>query len=89
MPDEQSTERLMRVESIEHLQQLASVHPIQGFILLKFGLRSYKTVFARRRRFRVENHIDNTKQLLSAEELYKYSNLGDAIDKGAFYIEPR
>jgi hypothetical protein len=77
----------MRVESIDHLRHLAAIQPVEGFILLNFGLRSYKTVTMWARRFRVENHIDNTKQVLSAEELYRYSNLGDAIDKGAFYAE--
>jgi hypothetical protein len=78
---------LLRVESIEHLRQLSRIKPIEGFILLNFGLRSYKTVSSKGRRFRVENHIDNTRQLLNTHELYTFSNLGWAIDRGVFYVE--
>lgn len=89
MHNGQPTERLTKVKSIEHLQQLISAQPIQGFILLNFGVRSYKTVSMWAGRFRVENHIDGTKQLLNNEELFKYSLMGEAISKGAFYVEVR
>lgn len=39
-------------------------------------------------RYRVENHIDGSKQILTADELFDHdlTNVGQAIEKGALFV---
>lgn len=63
------------------------------FIVLNGGGRSWKAItFAdktdRNGEYKLEilNEIDNTKQVLAMASLHKHSNIGEAIDNGAFYL---
>lgn len=51
-----------------------------------FMSRKYITL-DRRNRFRVENHIDDTVQMLTGRQLYTRSNIGRAMQRGAFVTE--
>jgi hypothetical protein len=52
-------------------------------ILLNGGAYSRKTIRRKGRRWYVTNHIDDSKQQLTDEQLWTESMLGEAIDKEA------
>ena len=58
-------------------------------ILLRYGLYSAKTIhLSANGRFLVENHIDGVKQRLTDRQLYTESNIGTAMERGAFIVSP-
>ncbi len=68
--------------------KLSKNEPVDCFIALAGGMcRSSKSVCynSKEKVFSVVNEIDDTEDVLTAKELYTNSNIGKAIDKGAFY----
>jgi hypothetical protein len=56
-------------------------------LCLAGGLVSRKTiVMMHNGRFRIVNHIDESVQTLSQEQLYTHSNIGEAMRIGAFVV---
>lgn len=80
-----------KVTSVEHLKQLlAESEGRDFFILLNGGLRSSKFMtFDGTSIFWVWNAVDDTEQELTEAQLMDrdYTNIGYAIEKGAFYLD--
>jgi hypothetical protein len=60
----------------------------QDFCILLAGgaIRSSKSIMLTKSgRFNVVNEADDTEQTLTGQQLYTHSNIGEAMDKGAFY----
>jgi hypothetical protein len=78
---------MRKIESVSDLKTEALNEDIDCFILLKNGIRSSKTVryYEDDDEFHIFNCIDGTEQTLNEAEIYSESNIGEAIDKGAFY----
>jgi len=58
-------------------------------LALKCGMYSRKTIEIRSNgRFRVTNHIDNSKQSLTGRQLYTQSNIGKGMEMGALFPIP-
>jgi peptide subunit release factor RF-3 len=85
----------IRIKSIKHLCDIldASENAREFFVQLLGGGRSWKTIsFAdkldRNGEYKLEilNEIDEKRQILAIGSLYRFSNIGEAIDKGAFYL---
>ena len=58
-------------------------------IVLHYGLYSAKTIhLSANGRFMVDNHIDGAKQRLTGRQLYTESNIGKAMERGAFIVCP-
>lgn len=58
-------------------------------ILLHYRLYSSKTIhLSAKGRFLVDNHIDGAEQSLTASQLYTESNIGRAMERGAFIVCP-
>jgi len=88
-------EKPIKINSIKHLMAILynSENAREFFILLNGGGRSWKTIsFAdkldRNGEYKLEilNEIDDTRQVLAVASLHKFSNIGEAIDKGSFYL---
>lgn len=79
---------MIQIKSIEELQAAALNQPAEGFISLNGGLRSSKTIqyMPVQDKFWILNEIDDTEQELTSDELSTESNIGEAIQKGAFYL---
>jgi hypothetical protein len=70
------------------LEKLSKDEPIDCFIALADGTcRSSKSVFydSEKKVFSIINEIDDTEDILTPKQLHADSNIGEAIDKGAFY----
>jgi len=82
----------VRVESLEHMKKICSDGEPKDFVLLmKHSLRSSKTISydpSRKKPWGVFNLIDDSEQNLTDRTLFKNTNIGDAIQVGAFYYEP-
>ncbi len=77
-----------KILSIDELKELSKDKPIDCFISLMGGMcRSSKSVQydLRQNVFSVFNDIVGSEDILTVEELYTDSNIGEAIDKGAFF----
>lgn len=75
-----------QIKSVEQLRKLSSDEALDCFIALAGGLmRSSKNIFFDGELFIINNDIDGTGQELTAAQLYTDSNIGEAIDKGAFF----
>lgn len=74
------------IRSISELKRLTSTIGREGFILLNGNARSSKAVHYDGKKFIVFNFIDDTTQELTEKQLYTRSNIGEAIDKKAFYL---
>lgn len=77
-----------KIKSVDELKRLSKDESIDCFIALMGGIcRSSKSVFydSEGKTFSIINEIDDTEDVLTAKELYTNSNIGEAIDKGAFY----
>ena len=55
---------------------------------LRSGLFSRKTITLSGNRFHIVNHIDGSEQALTGRQLYTLSNLGRAMQMGAFSAFP-
>lgn len=80
---------MQKINSIEELKQLASNKTVEGFILLNYNLKSSKSISydVEKKLFHVFNYIDDTENDLTEEELKTESNIAEAIEKGAFFID--
>ena len=82
----------VKVTSVDHLREILEGHDgdSQNFVLLlDSGAQSSKLMnLGNEKEFWVLNFIDDTEQELNTNELYSQSNIGKAIDGGAFYWEP-
>ena len=80
------------VESVDQLREILGGvgEASQNFVLLlENGAESSKVMtMGEEKEFWVLNLIDDSEQELNANELYTQSNIGKAIDSGAFYWEP-
>lgn len=78
----------VRIPSVKALKDAISDGNQEFAILLSGGLVSRKTITRKGNIFRVENHIDGAIQTLSADQFSKstYSNIGEAMEKGAFMV---
>jgi len=78
----------IRVKSISHLEKLIRQGRNDYLILLNYNFISRKLVNKTKYgQFHVFNWIDNSEQILSESELFSESNIGEAIQKGAFIAE--
>ena len=77
-----------RVKSLAHLKTLSS-GGAEFFLVLKFGLVSYKHVTwdERRKRFKIVNRIAGTKQSLTEKQMMSraYTNIGYALTRKALF----
>ena len=56
-------------------------------LFLQFGLYSRKTIkFQLGRYFKIINHIDGSRQLLTGRQLYTHSNIGKGMKVGVFFL---
>ena len=81
---------MMKVESVEHLKQLASGEDGEGFfILLNGGLKSSKRICwdEESKSWCITNFIDDSHIDINENELAEQTNIVKAIEKGAFYVE--
>lgn len=75
-----------KVDDVDHLRSFLTDGGRHEFcILLNFGAISYKSIAMYGNKFDIWNAIDDTWQTLSENGLYKKSNIGEAIDMGAFF----
>lgn len=76
-----------KINSLEHLKELATDNPIGVFIQLNYGLRSSKSVEYNSKddTWEVYNYIDDTEDILKTEELEEKTNIIKAINNGALY----
>lgn len=78
------------VEGIEHLKVLtANTSFVDGFIALIGGGKSSKQISWNGIKFWIFSLIDGTDDELTEEELYKESNIGEAIKRGNMYVEEK
>ena len=77
-----------KVQSVAHLRALIKAGTHGYALALNYGLFSRKTIRTMRGgKFRIINHIDDSKATLTEAELYTESNIGEAITKGAFFVK--
>lgn len=79
-------ELIMLEGGIEALRKLAAARKIDIRLQLNGGY-SRKSIRWTGREWRVLNHIDNTTQKLSDDELWTESNIGKWMDAGAIEVE--
>lgn len=88
-------EKPIRIKSIQHLYDIlnASENAREFFVNILGGGRSWKTIFLSSKKcrngmykFDILNEIDNSRQVLAAASLPYFSNIGEAIERGAFYL---
>ena len=79
------------LRDLEHLKQLCKVGRTDFFILLSFGIRSSKEISLASdgSGFYVFNEIDGSEETLTTEQMndVRYTNIGLAINNGAFWCE--
>jgi hypothetical protein len=73
-----------KIKSVEQLKK-ESKGGADFFIALNYGLRSSKNILFNGKEFEIFNEIDGTSQLLTEKQLFTKSNIGKAIEKGAFF----
>lgn len=76
----------MQIKTIQQLRKLASAEDgLECFIRLKHGLISRKKIDFVDGFFYVFNHIDESEQQLSEQQILddKYTNIGKAMRRGA------
>lgn len=75
------------IKSVEELKDICEDIQVEFFVALNGGLRSSKIIEydTHRRKFEILNEIDNTQQVLTENQLFTESNIGEAILKEAFY----
>jgi hypothetical protein len=77
-----------KVQSVAHLRALVKAGTHSYALALNCGLFSRKTIRTTRNdKFRIINHIDDSKVTLTEAELFTASNIGEAIIKGAFFVK--
>ena len=82
------TTKPTKVQSVAHLRALVKAGTHSYALALNGGLFSRKTIRATRDgKFRIINHIDDSKVTLSEAELFTASNIGEAMTKGAFFVK--
>jgi hypothetical protein len=79
----------IKVKNIEQLKLACSDEKRDCFIQLNGGLRSSKSIQydSQLELFDIYNFIDDTEQELTEQELSTNSNIAQAIQKGAFYLD--
>ena len=77
-----------KITSVEMLKEKCQVERQEFFTLSDYGLgRSWGVQwYPDTKRFGITNDLIDDYQLLSEEELFTESNIGNAIEKGAFYM---
>ena len=81
-----------QIQSVEQLKELAKAGKgLDCYILLNGGLRSSKHIryLSIKRCFRVMNFMDGTEQELTESQILdsRYSNIGQALNKGSLIID--
>lgn len=80
--------RISSQEELDKLLKEADGIMIEGFVQLNFGVRSSKTVTLNSNGdYGVFNHIDGSEEIIKHDDLMKSFPIGEAISKGAFYID--
>jgi hypothetical protein len=81
---------LKRVESVGQLKKLVKAGKHGYFINLNFGCVSSKEIYFEKNKFLIENMIDGSGQKLTSKQIMsrKYTNIGEAIQKKAFFCFP-
>lgn len=78
------------ITSIAELRELTQKTALEFRLCLKGGLFSRKTIkyHAKTKKFSVLNHIDDSKQYLTARQIQNknHSNIGEAIKKHALIL---
>ena len=78
-----------RVKDLQHLKTVCQdKSQLDCFILLKEGLRSSKTllIYDSKKGFEIFNDVDGTIDEFNSWEEVKDTFIGEAIEKGGFYI---
>lgn len=78
-----------KIDNVNQLRHLAK-REVECFIQLNFGLRSYKTITwcDDTKEWQVYNSIDDSEQVFTDDkQLWSESHIGEAIDKGALWME--
>lgn len=82
---------LVRIEDIDDLRARAKGHVLRIRLLLRGGAFSRKSITWHNGtdggRWFITNHIDDTKQQLTDEQLWTESNIGRWLDGGAVFAE--
>lgn len=79
---------MKQIKSIEELKK-ESAEGADFFIMLHHGLKSSKHIryYDIDKKFDVINMIDGSVQRLTEKGLFTKSNIGEAIEKGALYLD--
>ena len=81
----------VKVKSITHLKELTKDRAEEFIMLLNYSAVSRKRIEwdEEENKFWVPNYIDSAEQMLSESDIEKgyETNIGEAIIKGAFYME--
>jgi hypothetical protein len=75
------------VKNLGELKEMASIQSFEGYILLKFGVRSSKHIEYNPEEdsWYIYNYIDDTEQRVNTKELRKMTNIVEALEKGALF----
>lgn len=81
--------KTQQVTTLADLRERTSQHHHDFAILLGSGSAySRKTIHHRNGHWAITNHIDETTQTLTDDELWTASNIGQALDQGALVAIP-
>ena len=77
-----------KIDNVHQLRHLASRNYVECFIQLRGGLRSSKYITYDNGIWFIENEVDGTHmEFTDDKELWTRSNIGEAMDKGALWME--
>lgn len=81
------SQQYTKINNIEELKNAIDKENYEFFISLAGGmLRSSKTItITEKGKFEILNEIDSTIEILTEKQLWTKSNIGKALDSGAFY----
>lgn len=75
------------VKNLGELKEMASIQSFEGYILLKFGVRSSKHIEYNPKEdsWYIYNYLDDTEQRMNTKELRKMTNIVEALERGALF----
>lgn len=87
--EQNNNPKFQQINSLDELKTACEGVCTDFFIQLNFGARSSKNISYNREqdRFYIVNEIDGTEQRLNSKNIMneRYTNIGKAIQMGAFY----
>jgi hypothetical protein len=81
--------KIKQIKTIKSLKNVLKDGGKEFFLLLNHGLISRKFIEIRNGKFIVFNYIDDSAQILTEKKIFdkKETLIGEAIKKGAFYLD--